>query len=200
MTDLWSPSYSILLIGRLLQGISTGIALPLMFHIILNFTPMHKRGTMMGVGTLTTSIAPAIGPTYGGIMTASLSWHAIFLFLLPILVLSLIIGLYAIPEISVKKTGALDIVSLIGVALLFSGLLMFLNQIGSLASLLSLAVGILGLLIFYRQATRGKNPLVRITVLKNKVFVLFLCGFLVCQFLLLGISFVLPNFVQIVFR
>ena len=159
MTDLWSPSYSILLIGRLLQGISTGIALPLMFHIILNFTPMHKRGTMMGVGTLTTSIAPAIGPTYGGIMTASLSWHAIFLFLLPILVLSLIIGLYAIPEISVKKTGALDIVSLIGVALLFSGLLMFLNQIGSLASLLSLAVGILGLLIFYRQATRGKNPL-----------------------------------------
>lgn len=85
MTDLWSPSYSILLIGRLLQGISTGIALPLMFHIILNFTPMHKRGTMMGVGTLTTSIAPAIGPTYGGIMTASLSWHAIFLFLLPMI-------------------------------------------------------------------------------------------------------------------
>lgn len=198
VTDLWAPSYSILLIGRLLQGISTGIALPLMFHIILNFTPMHKRGTMMGVGTLTTSIAPAIGPTYGGIMTASLSWHAIFLFLLPILVLSLVIGLYAIPEIPVKKNGALDIVSLIGVALLFSGLLMFLNQIGSLVSLLSLAVGILGLLIFYRQATRGKNPLVRITVLKNKVFVLFLCGFLVCQFLLLGISFVLPNFVQIV--
>ena len=33
MTDLWSPSYNILLIGRLLQGISTGIALPLMFHM-----------------------------------------------------------------------------------------------------------------------------------------------------------------------
>ena len=152
----------------------------------------------MGVGTLTTSIAPAIGPTYGGIMTASLSWHAIFLFLLPVLAISLVIGLYAIPEMPVKKTGALDILSLIGVALLFSGLLMFLNQIGSLVSLASLAIGIIGLIIFYRQATRGKNPLVRITVLKNKVFVLFLCGFLVCQFLLLGISFVLPNFIQIV--
>ena len=93
ITDLWSPSYAVLLAGRLLQGVSTGIALPLMFHIILNFTPMHKRGTMMGVGTLTTSIAPAIGPTYGGIMTASLSWHAIFLFLLPILIISLVIGL-----------------------------------------------------------------------------------------------------------
>ncbi|MDT2758897.1 MFS transporter [Enterococcus xiangfangensis] len=196
--DLWAPTFSILLIGRLLQGISTGIALPLMFHIILNFTPMNKRGTMMGVGTLTTSIAPAIGPTYGGIMTANLSWHAIFLFLLPVLAISLVIGLYAIPEMPVKKKGGLDIISLLGVALLFSGLLMFLNQIGSWLSLLSLAVGILGLFIFYRQATRGKNPLVRLTVLKNKVFVLFLCGFLVCQFLLLGISFVLPNFIQIV--
>lgn len=196
--DLWSPSYSILLIGRLFQGLSTGIALPLMFHVILNFTPMHKRGTMMGVGTLTTSIAPAIGPTYGGIMTSTLSWHAIFLFLIPILVVSLIIGLFAIPEMPVKKTGKLDLISLLGVALLFSGLLIFLNQIGSLMGFVSLAVGIAGLVIFYRQATRAKNPLVHITVLKNKVFVLFLCGFLVCQFLLLGISFVLPNFVQIV--
>lgn len=196
--DLWSPSYSILLIGRLFQGLSTGIALPLMFHIILNFTPMHKRGTMMGVGTLTTSIAPAIGPTYGGIMTSTLSWHSIFLFLIPILVVSLIIGLFAIPEMPVKKTGKLDLISLLGVALLFSGLLIFLNQIGSLMGFVSLAVGIAGLVIFYRQATRAKNPLVHITVLKNKVFVLFLCGFLVCQFLLLGISFVLPNFVQIV--
>lgn len=196
--DLWSPSYSILLIGRLFQGLSTGIALPLMFHVILNFTPMHKRGTMMGVGTLTTSIAPAIGPTYGGIMTSTLSWHAIFLFLIPILVVSLIIGLFAIPEMPVKKNGKLDLISLLGVALLFSGLLIFLNQIGSLMGFVSLAVGIAGLVIFYRQATRAKNPLVHITVLKNKVFVLFLCGFLVCQFLLLGISFVLPNFVQIV--
>jgi len=82
---------------------------------------MRKRGTMMGVGTLTTSIAPAIGPTYGGIMTASLSWHAIFLFLLPILIISLVIGLYAIPEMPIQKTGSLDWISLIGVALLFSG-------------------------------------------------------------------------------
>ena len=46
--DVYSPSFSILLLGRLFQGASTGIALPLMFHIILNFTPLEKRGTMMG--------------------------------------------------------------------------------------------------------------------------------------------------------
>ena len=57
----------------------------------------------MGVGTLTTAIAPAIGPTYGGIMTSHFTWNHIFLFLVPILILSLIIGWFAIPEMAVQK-------------------------------------------------------------------------------------------------
>ncbi|MDN5810473.1 MAG: MFS transporter, partial [Tetragenococcus koreensis] len=187
-----------LLFGRLLQGIGTGIALPLMFHIILTFTPLEKRGSMMGVGTLTTSIAPAIGPTYGGLLTSIISWHYIFLFLIPVLLLSLIMGLYAIPEIKVQKSSSLDLFSLVGIGLLFSGLLVFLNQMGTLKSLIPLLVGAIGLIIFLQRTSKAQQPLVRIDVLKNKAFDLFLCGFLVCQFLLLGISFVLPNFVQIV--
>lgn len=196
--DFWSPSYLVLLLGRLLQGISTGIALPLMFHIILTFTPMHKRGTMMGVGTLTTSIAPAIGPTYGGLLTSTLSWHAIFLFLIPVLAISMVTGLAAIPKIPVKRSTQLDFLGLLGVGVLFSGLLLFLNQLGSWFSLIPLVVGLAGLILFYRQSNREEHPLVRLTVLKNKSFQLFLLGFLVCQFLLLGISFVLPNFLQII--
>lgn len=196
--DFWSPSFSVLLLGRLLQGISTGIALPLMFHIILNFTPMHKRGTMMGVGTLTTSIAPAIGPTYGGLLTSALSWHYIFLFLIPVLVVSMVTGVAAIPEMTVKKTTQLDFLGLLGVGLLFSGLLLFLNQLGSWFSLVPLLMGLVGFALFYHQANQAEHPLVRLTVLKNKTFRLFLLGFLVCQFLLLGISFVLPNFLQII--
>ncbi len=165
--DVYSPSFSILLLGRLFQGASTGIALPLMFHIILNFTPLEKRGTMMGVGTLTTSIAPAIGPTYGGILTSSLSWHAIFLFLIPVLLLSLFMGLSAIPEIPVKKTTTLDLVSLIGIALLFSGLLMFLSKIGTLFGWLSLLAAVIGFVIFYKRATTAEQPLVRLTILKK---------------------------------
>ncbi|MCF1619183.1 multidrug efflux MFS transporter [Tetragenococcus koreensis] len=198
ITDFISPTFLILLFGRLLQGIGTGIALPLMFHIILTFTPLEKRGSMIGVGTLTTSIAPAIGPTYGGLLTSIISWHYIFLFLIPVLLLSLIMGLYAIPEIKVQKSSSLDLFSLVGIGLLFSGLLVFLNQMGTLKSLIPLLVGAIGLIIFLQRTSKAQQPLVRIDVLKNKAFDLFLCGFLVCQFLLLGISFVLPNFVQIV--
>lgn len=75
LIDFLAMNFPILLVGRFLQGMSTGIALPLMFYIILTFSSPEKRGTMMGIGTMTTSIAPALGPTYGGILTAHLSWH-----------------------------------------------------------------------------------------------------------------------------
>lgn len=198
ITDFLAPNFTILLLGRLLQGIATGIALPLMFHIILTYAPLNQRGTMMGLGTLTTSIAPAIGPTYGGILTSNLSWHYIFIFLVPVLLLSLILGLYAIPENKVIKTGRLDLLSLLGLILLFSGSLIFLSLLGKPISWLALPIGASGALVFYRRTIKLEQPLLKLTVFKNKAFRLFLFSFLVYQFLLLGISFVLPNFIQIV--
>ncbi|MGX7163911.1 MDR family MFS transporter [Enterococcus massiliensis] len=198
ITDFLAPNFTILLLGRLLQGIATGIALPLMFHIILTYAPLNQRGTMMGLGTLTTSIAPAIGPTYGGILTSNLSWHYIFIFLVPVLLFSLILGLYAIPKNKVIKTGRLDLLSLLGLILLFSGSLIFLSLLGKPISWLSLLIGASGALVFYRRTIKLEQPLLKLTVFKNKAFRLFLFSFLVYQFLLLGISFVLPNFIQIV--
>ncbi len=197
-TDFIAPNFAILLLGRLLQGIATGIALPLMFHIILTYAPLNQRGTMMGLGTLTTSIAPAIGPTYGGILTSALSWHYIFIFLVPVLLLSLSLGLYAIPEKKVIKTGRLDLLSLLGLVLLFSGSLIFLSLLGEPLSWLALLIGVCGAGLFYLRTLHLDHPLLKLTVFKNKAFSLFLFSFLVYQFLLLGISFVLPNFIQIV--
>lgn len=198
LIDFLAPSFLLLLAGRLLQGVATGIALPLMFHIILVYAPIRQRGTMMGIGTLTTSIAPAIGPTYGGILTTQLSWHFIFIFLVPVLLLSLVLGLKVIPYHQVEKTGRLDMVSLFGLGLLFTGTLIFLSQLGRLFGWVALAFAIWGAWIFWHQSRRCDQPLINIKVLENRTFRLFLLGFLVCQFLLLGISFVLPNLIQIV--
>lgn len=63
-----SSSFSVLLVGRAIQGLGTGIALPLMFNIIMEQTPPSKIGMMMGIGTMIPAIAPAIGPIFGGIV------------------------------------------------------------------------------------------------------------------------------------
>lgn len=198
IVDFLASSFAFLLVGRLLQGVATGIALPLMFHIILTYAPLEKRGTMMGLGTLTTSIAPAIGPTYGGILTSSLSWHYIFLFLIPILLLTLGLGIYAIPKQRVEKNGSVDLLSVLGLIIIFSSLLLFLSQLGQPICWFFLMVSLGGAWFFYRRTEKSSQPLIQLTVFKIPSFRLFLFSFLVYQFLLLGASFVLPNFIQIV--
>ncbi len=73
--DTFAPSFGLLLLGRAIQGCGTGIALPLMFNIILEQVPSSKIGLMMGVGNLITGIAPAIGPTFGGLVANRWGWR-----------------------------------------------------------------------------------------------------------------------------
>lgn len=191
-------NFSLLLLGRVFQGIATGIALPLMFSIILTKVPLENRGMMIGIGTLTTSIAPALGPTYGGILTSTLGWSYIYIFLLPILAAAAIIGLYAIPEEPVKKTETLNLAATLALAVMFSSLLLSFNYFGQPVFWLILIVGIGSALIFYE--CNKKKPLLNLSVFKNPSFRSCLFGFLVFQAMLLGVSFIIPNFMQIVFE
>lgn len=61
-----APNFTLLLIGRLIQAIGTGILLPLMMNVILLIFPIHKRGAVMGLMGLVITTAPAIGPTVAG--------------------------------------------------------------------------------------------------------------------------------------
>ena len=83
-----APSFMLLLLGRVLQGVGTGVALPLMFNIILAEAPKERLGFFMGVGSIITAMAPAIGPILGGFIVDVYSWRVIFLSLLPLLLLS----------------------------------------------------------------------------------------------------------------
>lgn len=87
-----SQQFIVLFIGRLLQAISTGIATPLMYHIILSLVPVGKRGTYMGLAAMIISLAPALGPTYGGTLSAFSSWRAIFIITIPVILLAAWIG------------------------------------------------------------------------------------------------------------
>ncbi|MGZ7222894.1 MFS transporter, partial [Streptococcus pyogenes] len=88
------------------------------------------------------------GPTYGGIMTSHFTWNHIFLFLVPVLILSLIIGWFAIPEMAVQKSGYLDWISVLGICLLFSGSLTFLSTLGTVSSWIALIIGGIGWFLF----------------------------------------------------
>ena len=190
-----SSTFFLLLLGRLLQGVGTGIGLPLMFHIILTQVPIKKRGMMMGMGTLTTSIAPAIGPTYGGLISNLLEWRYIYIFLTPLIVLSLVLGLNSIPSQASKEKQPLALRCVFFLAITFISFIMALSAKSGIVFALFLIIGLASSFVFVRF--NSKTPLLQLSVLKNGKFTLFLFSLLIYQALLLGLSFVLPNYLQI---
>lgn len=80
-----APDFLILLIGRLFQSASTGLATPTLFYIIFRTIPMQKLGQYNGFAAMLISLAPALGPTYGGILNNYFSWRIIFWIIIPIL-------------------------------------------------------------------------------------------------------------------
>src|SRR6185295_16870633 len=63
-----APTEDALIVARMLQGFSAGVAQPLVMATIFTVFPADRRGSAMGVFGLGVVFAPAIGPTLGGLM------------------------------------------------------------------------------------------------------------------------------------
>lgn len=61
MISALAPNFAILLTGRMIQGIATGLILPLMFAVVMQIFPPQKIGAVMGVCALVIMFAPVIG-------------------------------------------------------------------------------------------------------------------------------------------
>lgn len=199
----WSPSFSVLIAGRMLQGVGSGIALPLMFNIILAEAPRERLGVFMGVGSLITAMAPAVGPVLGGFIVDHWGWRYIFLVLLCLLVPSLVLGAWLIRG---SHTGGRSHFHVADYAMIVVGYSAFIlaTVSASRAGWVSvtvvglLALSVVSILAFAHKSKGEASPLLRFEVLSHRSFVLGLTSILVVQFATLAVGYVIPNYSQLV--
>lgn len=203
--DGMAGNFFLLLLGRLLQGAGTGIGLPLMFNLVLEQAPLDKIGTMMGAAMLVCALAPAVGPSLGGWIIGQFGWRMIFAALVPGLLFSLGIGLYAIRQSSAWGPRPFDSFGLGCLGLAFTCLLLLCSYASGLPAGPLLGLGgllVLALTIFARQENRlqkaGSTPLLNLQVFRVPAFDGAVLGLLLVQFLCLGVGFLLPNYAQLV--
>ena len=75
----FSPTFQILLIGRMIQAVGSGIMLPLMQTLMFMIFPPDRRGEAMGLVGIVIAFSPAIGPTLSGWIVDSYHWHYLFI-------------------------------------------------------------------------------------------------------------------------
>lgn len=201
---LFAPSFPILLAGRLLQAVATGISTPLMFQIIFACVPHTQLGVYTGFASVIVSLAPALGPTYGGVLTSIWSWRAIFIGILPLLVIITVLGATTITG---KAAGVgqqhFDYLGMVILAALFAGIVFAFNGAGthgwtSATFWVWLAGSVIVAIAFIMYARRGTRKLLDYRILRLPVLRLRLLAYFGLQFINIGLSLVLPLLAQTV--
>lgn len=200
----FSNSFNLVLLGRLCQGIADGIALPLMFAVILHQVPKKKVGTFMGIGSLVIALAPAVGPIYGGIIQDTLNWHFLFIILIPMIIVTWLLGELSIEQSSPIHYVPFDVRGGICLTIFLSTALMFIVNLTANSSSLKLNLILLGTvffsgLLFLLNEKNKSHKLLELALFKNKRFLQLLSAFFLLQFSSLSMSYLIPNVLQILF-
>ena len=210
---IFGHAFPVILVARVVQGIGSGVATPLMINIILEQSPRSKVGRLMGVGSLVITVAPAIGPTVGGAVSSILPWRAIFVIVIPIILLvSLPVGLKCVEQHRPTEEAHLNPLQFVAIVLALCGLVMFLNQAGvavgsavsggdaalsAVFAVISLAVGLASLLFFAWSSRRSFSPLIRLGWLHDPMVLLHLIAYTLLPIVGIGFGYVITNVAQL---
>ncbi|MFJ5716304.1 MDR family MFS transporter [Neobacillus sp. NPDC093127] len=197
----FAPNFAILLLGRVIQSIGAGVMLPLMTTVFLLIFPINKRGAAMGLVGLVISFAPAIGPALSGWVTSHFSWRVLFFIILPIALIDIIVAFLFLKNVTEVSRPKVDVLSILLSSFGFGGLLYGFTCAGNYgwthtATLLSLLIGGVSLLVFIFRQLRLKHPMLEFRVFSFSIFpfaiIIGMIGFMG----LIGAETIIPLFMQ----
>lgn len=171
----FADSLSTLIIFRILQGLGGGALVPLAQAIMRETFPPHQHGTAMGIYGLGVVLGPALGPSIGGYITDTYSWHWVFFANVPFGILNMfLVALFIFdPSYFQKRKVHIDYW---GLVLLVVGLgaLQIMLQKGEeenwfeSALIQRLAItSFVGITLFIIWELIAKSPAVNLRILKN---------------------------------
>jgi EmrB/QacA subfamily drug resistance transporter len=82
-------SYGLVLAGRVAEGLAAGVVQPIPAIIILRAFEPHEQGRANGIFGMCVVLAPALGPSIGGLLVDWFGWRSIFFMVVPFCFVSL---------------------------------------------------------------------------------------------------------------
>lgn len=201
----FAPGFAIVLLARVVQASGTAVLLPLLMTTVLNVVPEHERGRMMGRMSIVIAVAPAIGPTFSGLILeiANNNWHALFDTMLSLGLIVLVVGVILVPNIEENSAKPIDILSVFLSAGAFGPLVYALSRVGAEFSLIDgilCAAGIVLLVLFIMRQRRlapRNRALLDLRTFRTKSFTLSTTILTFGFMLMFGVIIILPLYLNL---
>ncbi len=198
--------FELVLAMRVAEGLAAGVLQPIPAIIILRAFEPGEQGRAMGVFGFGVVLAPALGPSVGGVLVEWFGWRSIFFVVVPFCVAALVLARRYLPVtapggVAANRSGArLDVK---GLALIAVAVLCVLNGLVGLhaaargPALALLAGGALAVGLFIAHQRRTPRPLMRLELFDHRAFAMGGCVAFIYGMALFGSTYLVPVFMQI---
>ncbi|MDO8888666.1 MAG: MFS transporter [Hydrogenophaga sp.] len=212
----FANSFPLVLAARVVEGLAAGVVQPIPAIIILRAFEPHEQGRASGVFGMGVVLAPALGPSIGGLLVDGFGWRSIFFMVVPFCIASLWLARRYVPTTSpgglaANRQGAsLD---WRGLLLAAAGTLCLLNGLVELQGGTVLGAGVLLggaalLLVSFvmlqrrtlkarqRHPDQGIDPLMNLSLFKDRRFAMGSIVAFIYGIALFGSTYLLPVYMQ----
>lgn len=190
---------------RAVQGAAGGVMIPLAMALIFEVFPKYERGKAMGVYGIAAMVAPAIGPTLGGLIVDHFHWRWLFLANVPTGLLGLVMSVRYLEKPARNPDKKFDLLGFITVTLGVGSILLAFNRMQDLDQLTNpfnlfvVAFGLVCLALFVNVSKRKDDPLLELSLFRVAPFALSVWISTVGTIGLFTSIFLLPFLIQSVY-
>lgn len=201
LLDAFTGSFTVMMLGRILQAAGNGILLSLGQVILLTIFEKEKQGSVMGVYGLAVAAAPVVAPTLAGIVVDAFGWRMIFYILLVISAIALLFTAVTFDNVLENEKIAFDALSLMLCAVGFIGLLLGMGNIGSKAFFsthvcLPLLIGAAACAGFVYRQLHMELPFLNLRILAVPQYASAVMASMILYAFLMALSVLAPLYIQ----
>ncbi len=191
-----------LIVSRIIQGAGGAMLQPVGRLAVLKAFPHEKFLRAMSFVTIPGLIGPLVGPTLGGWLSESFSWHWIFLINLPVGVAGFILSLIYMDDFRSPKVHTFDISGFLMIAFGMVTVSYALDGVVELglrqASAILLAiVGLVFVALYWLHASHKRNSLFPLRLFEIVTYRVGILGNFFSRIGISGSPFLLPLFFQV---
>ncbi|GAA1464859.1 MDR family MFS transporter [Microbacterium thalassium] len=192
-----------LIASRAVQGLGAGGLAALSQVLMADIISPRERGRYMGLFGAVMAVATVGGPLLGGVITDAWGWRWNFFVALPVAVAALIIVQKTLHVPRHSRRVSIDYVGIVLLSAAVSLLLIWVTNAGtdydwwSLTTLLMVGGAVLATALFIVVELRVKEPLVPLSLFRNRTFTLAVLASIATGIAMFGASVFLSQYMQL---
>jgi MFS transporter, DHA2 family, multidrug resistance protein len=198
-----APSLPVLLMARVFQGAVAGPLIPMSQALLLSSWPKSKSSLALSLFSMIVVTGPIVGPALGGWVTDSYNWSWIFYINIPVglFAAAMVWILYRKRDTPARKL-PVDIVGLVLLIVWVASLQVMLDKgkdldwFSSTTIVVLTITAIVGLALFVIWELTEKNPIVDLTLFKQRNFLGGTLSIAIAYAIFFGTLVLLPQWMQ----